>query len=191
VVWYLDNAADSGYHAESTGRITFGVPNLLRRTESVNTLHLEIHFVDGQAVESRKELGLRIRRLRGQKGLTAKALAEMAGLSASYLSEVEKGISAISTEKLQRIAKELGLTLDQMVNRTESAVSQTPTNAIQIPMALSQAAEELNLSFHQTKRLLGAGTSLVAARGSSSQGREYSKEQWIKLFERVKPFMED
>ena len=147
--------------------------------------------MDGKPAESRKELGLRIRRLRGQKGLTAKALAEMAGLSASYLSEVEKGISAISTEKLQSIAKELGLTLDQLVNRTESPVSQTPANAIQIPMALSQAAEELNLSFHQTKRLLGAGTSLVAARGLTSQGREYSKEQWIDLFERVKSLMED
>ena len=146
--------------------------------------------MDSPSADSRKELGLRIRRLRGQKGLTAKALAEMAGLSASYLSEVEKGISAISTEKLQRIAKELGLTLDQLVSRSEPT-PQAVSNVMQIPLTLSQAAEELNLTFNQMKRLLGAGTSLVAARGSSTPGREYSKEQWIELFEKVKSFMED
>lgn len=146
--------------------------------------------METQSGESRKELGLRIRRLRGQKGQTAKALAEMAGLSASYLSEVEKGISAISTEKLQRIAKALEISLDQLVSRTDPA-SQQSGNVLQVPLALSQAAEELNLTFNQMKRLLGAGTSLVAARGSSTQGREYSKEQWIELFEKVKGFMED
>lgn len=146
--------------------------------------------MNSQSSESRKELGLRIRRLRGQKGLTAKALAKMAGLSASYLSEVEKGISAISTEKLQRIAKELGLTLDQLVSRSEPT-PQAAGNVMQIPLALSQAAEELDLTFNQMKRLFGAGTSLVAARGSSSPGREYSKEEWIDLFQRVKGHMED
>ena len=53
------------------------------------------------------ELGRRIRRLRLERGLTLKQLEESAGLSATHLSEIERGNTSPTLGALVRIARSL------------------------------------------------------------------------------------
>src|SRR5947207_8189242 len=100
-----------------------------------------------------------MRTLRRARGLSIQKLAEAVGMSAGYLSEVERGHSAISGEKLARLALELGTSADHLLSgRTDPQDGST----IQIPQGLSEAAKVLDLTYAQTLRLLAGKQSLVA-----------------------------
>ena len=60
-------------------------------------------------------IGRRIRRIRGQRGLTLVALATEASLSPSMLSLVERGRASPSLSSLVAIAKALGVALTRLV----------------------------------------------------------------------------
>ncbi len=143
---------------------------------------------------SRLELGKRIRQLRTDKNLTAKVLAKEAGISASYLSEVEQGVSAISSEKLLGIAQQLGVSVNYLLEGDLHSQSRNLATAaaVQIPASLSQAAKELNLSFSETERILVARQNLapVAARSARMQ-QEMTAEEWKGFYKKVKQFMEE
>ena len=54
-------------------------------------------------------IGQKIRDLRLQKGLTLKDLGQLADLSVGYLSQLERGLTDISTDLLTRVAQALGV----------------------------------------------------------------------------------
>jgi transcriptional regulator with XRE-family HTH domain len=54
-----------------------------------------------------KRLGLRIRQLRQQQGLSQEALADTAKIGRSYMSGIERGVRNCSTLHLVRVAKAL------------------------------------------------------------------------------------
>jgi transcriptional regulator with XRE-family HTH domain len=54
------------------------------------------------------ELGRRLRALREEKGLSLKRLADAAGVSESFLSQVERGVASPSVASLRRLAVALG-----------------------------------------------------------------------------------
>jgi len=56
-----------------------------------------------------------VRVWREHRGLSAAELAEAAGLSRSYLSEIESGRKTGSAKTLAAIAKVLGLTVDDLI----------------------------------------------------------------------------
>ncbi|GAA4023841.1 XRE family transcriptional regulator [Streptomyces sp. NBC_01352] len=58
----------------------------------------------------RAELGASIRRLRKERGLTLVQVAELAGLSHPFLSQLERGLTRPSMPSLHRIARALGTT---------------------------------------------------------------------------------
>ncbi len=62
-----------------------------------------------------KEMGERIRKLRKEKHLTQENLSEKMGISAQYLSEIERGIKNIGVDKLTVLCQILEVTLDQIV----------------------------------------------------------------------------
>lgn len=64
----------------------------------------------GDADEAARALGSRIRALRTARSMTLAALAEQAGLSHSFLSQVERGLERLSMSSLFRIAAALGTT---------------------------------------------------------------------------------
>jgi len=133
----------------------------------------------------REETALRIRTLRRARSISIQKLAASVGMSAGYLSEVERGHSAASGEKLARIAGELGVNADYLLTgRSEGQADP----AIQIPHGLSQAAETLDLSYAQTVRLLAGRSSLVARRSSQNE-QDWTKEDWIQFFEKVKLYL--
>ena len=58
------------------------------------------------------EVGKKIKALRGRKKKTLKSLGDETGLSISYLSQVERGISRINITSLGKIANALGVGMD-------------------------------------------------------------------------------
>jgi hypothetical protein len=61
-------------------------------------------------------LGLKLRKLRQEKGLSLTDLAARAGISVSYLSEIEGGRKHPKPEKLIRLAQALGVAYDELVS---------------------------------------------------------------------------
>jgi transcriptional regulator with XRE-family HTH domain len=57
---------------------------------------------------TKRELGRRLRRTRFERGLTLKDVAARCGMSATHISEVERGKTSPTIGALQRIAKALG-----------------------------------------------------------------------------------
>jgi len=136
----------------------------------------------------RSELGARIRKLRMDKGIKGQELARLSKISPTYLSEVERGLSDVSGEKLIRIADALCVEIQDLI--TSGQATATNNDNISIPIALSEAAEQLHLSFSNTIRILQGAQSLTARRSSEPQG-EWSKQEWIDFYESVKFILEE
>lgn len=60
------------------------------------------------------DLGARIRGLRRARRLTLRQLAEHAGVTESFLSQVERGVASPSIASVQRVARGLGLSVAQL-----------------------------------------------------------------------------
>jgi transcriptional regulator with XRE-family HTH domain len=120
-------------------------------------------------------VGERIREVREARGWTQEKLAEAAKISKSFLSEVETKGKNISLELLLRVATALDASVEYLATgRGDEAKSR---KAIVIPAELSQAAEQLRLSFQQTIDLLEAYDSVVARRSSRPRANP-SIEDW-------------
>jgi transcriptional regulator with XRE-family HTH domain len=128
-------------------------------------------------------VGDRIRMIREELKMTQDKLAEQAGLSKGFLSEVENNKRNISSDNLLRLANVLGASIDFLLRGDERDTSRkTP---ITIPPELSQAAQELNLSYSATVELLEAHDSIFARR-SDKQIRRLDVEDWKRLYHTVK-----
>lgn len=57
----------------------------------------------------------RIRELRHAKGLTLESLADMAGISRSYLNELELGAKTINANRLDQVARALGVAATDLI----------------------------------------------------------------------------
>ena len=136
----------------------------------------------------RVEVGHKIRSIRMSKGITGQRLAQMAKISAPYLSEIERGLSEASGEKLLRIANSLGVSVQTLLEGSPPEVR--AANGVTIPITLAQAAEQLKLSYRDTVRLLGGRQSLVARRGSGGEVA-WQVEDWLKFYRKVKDYLED
>lgn len=106
-------------------------------------------------------------------------------MSAGYLSEVERGLSAVSGEKLARLAENLGVTTDFLLS---GRADQSAGSAVSIPPGLSEAAKALDLTYAETLRLLAGKESLVARRSSSGE-REWTQKDWVEFYRKVKPYL--
>ncbi|MFO7698662.1 MAG: XRE family transcriptional regulator [Anaerolineae bacterium] len=67
-------------------------------------------------------IGARLRTLRMRQGLTGKALAQSAGVSASLVSRIERGNTLPSVGVLVRLAKALGSSLVDLVDESPAPV---------------------------------------------------------------------
>ncbi len=59
-------------------------------------------------------LGLELRRMREEQGLTVEGLAEKSGVSATTIREVERGAREARMDTVAKLAKPLGLTFDEV-----------------------------------------------------------------------------
>lgn len=128
-------------------------------------------------------VGDRIREIREEMQMNQDQLAERAGLSKGFLSDIENNKRNIGSENLLKIANVLGASVDYLL-RGEIAESGS-TEPVVIPPELSQAAEELELSYAATMELLEAHRSVIARRSNKGL-RKFSVEDWKKLHEAIK-----
>lgn len=136
-----------------------------------------------------RSVGERLRHVREAQSLSLEVLAERAGVSKSFLWEVENDRSGISGEKLLRVANVLGASLDYLL-RGDPTPGMPEPRTVEIPRELGELAEELRLSYGETVSLLDIDRSLVARRRRDGRGH-MTKEDWKALYEGVKPFLED
>src|SRR4051794_7202703 len=69
------------------------------------------------------DLGARIRALRLARGQTLRQLASSAGVTESFLSQVERGVASPSIASVQRIARALGQSIAELFAADERAGS--------------------------------------------------------------------
>jgi transcriptional regulator with XRE-family HTH domain len=136
--------------------------------------------------QHRAEVGRRIKMLRLAQDITVHELAKRSTISAGYLSEVERGLSAVSIDKLKDIAGGLGIGVDALLDDSQTEAQRQ--NMIQIPTALSTAAEQLNLSYRATLALFQGRKSLRAKRSNSEQA-EWNVDEWVKFYKQVKDYL--
>ncbi len=138
-------------------------------------------------IDKRQGIGNRISALRKIKGLTLQKLSTETNISIGYLSDSERGASALSGEKIALLARALCTSTDYLLSGV-TPPSSSNTDEISIPRALSEAAVELGLTYDQTKRLLDGRQSLVARR-SSNKEQDWDLEKWIIFYKTVKDYL--
>ena len=134
-------------------------------------------------------VGQRIKHIRTEKGLTLEGLAGLAGVSKSFLWEVEHDRSGISGKRLLKLANALGASLDYLLRGAPVPRDYEP-QSVEVPRNLSEVAEDLGLTYRQTMMLLDIDRSIVARRSSRTRSHK-GKEEWRDLYDAVKAFMED
>jgi transcriptional regulator with XRE-family HTH domain len=128
-------------------------------------------------------VGDRIKQVREARGWTQDKLADEAKISRGFLSDVEKHGKNISLELLLRVANALGASVAYLATGEGTQVGER--KPIEIPHELSEAAQELHLSYPETLELLEAYNSVVARRSTRSKGT-MSVNDWKELQEAVK-----
>ena len=126
--------------------------------------------------------GDRIREIRDDQRITQDELSLRAGLSKGFLSDVENNKRNISSQNLLKIANVLGASVDYLLRGDSGEV--VATQPVVIPPELSQAAEELDLTYTQALELLEAHRSVIARR--SNRGlRKFRVDDWKRLHKAV------
>lgn len=74
-------------------------------------------------------LGEKIQKLRKEKGLTLEQLAELSDSSKSYIWELEnKNLPRPSADKLSKVARELGVTMDYLIDQEQKITEADATD---------------------------------------------------------------
>ncbi len=129
-------------------------------------------------------LGDRIREAREKRKWKQEKLAEQTKLSKSFVSEVENNKRTPSAENVLRISNVLGVSLDYLL-KGETGKQELERQPIQIPVELSEVAEEEGWSYNDILILLAAHNSVVARRSNNSL-RPPTKEEWKRLQQAIK-----
>jgi XRE family aerobic/anaerobic benzoate catabolism transcriptional regulator len=135
-------------------------------------------------------LGERVRRLRNQRGMTRKALAQHAEISERYIAQLESGEGNCSIVLLRRIARAIGVQLPQLV----SEGADPPLDAVlftqfveRLPApALKEAREMVMRRFADlTTSSRRSRVALLGMRGSgkSTLGARLAKERGVPFIE--------
>ncbi|MBI2806626.1 MAG: helix-turn-helix domain-containing protein [Planctomycetes bacterium] len=132
-------------------------------------------------------VGERIKERRLEIGWTQDQLCTKAGLSKSFLSELENGKRSVSAANLLDIARALNVSLDYLM--TGKASKETPSE-VALPSSLAKFAAEEGLSLRQTLMLLDMHKQILAHR-SAKKKEGLEGVDWQKFYEGVKEFLEN
>ena len=132
-------------------------------------------------------VGERIKKRRNELGWTQNQLAQKAGISKSFLSDLENGKRSVSADNLLDIARVLNLSLDYLMKGEEEKAGKPAE--VQIPASLAAFADKEGLTFRQALALLKMRQQILAHRsGTKKAGPE--KVDWQRFYEAVKEFLE-
>jgi transcriptional regulator with XRE-family HTH domain len=135
---------------------------------------------------TKQTVGDRIKQRRNELGWTQDVLAEKAGISKSFLSDLENGKRSVGADTLLDIGRVLSLSLDYLMTAKEP---ETEAAEVQIPSSLASFAGRAGISFRQALTLLEMQQQIVAHR-SATKKDGLEKVDWQKFYEAVKEFLE-
>lgn len=135
---------------------------------------------------TKQTVGERIKSRRSELGWTQDVLAEKAGISKSFLSDLENSKRSVGADKLLDIARALGVSIDYLMT---GEASQDQPSEVPIPASLARFATEAGLSFRRTLMLLEMQQILAHRSARKKDGLE--SVDWRKFYEAVKEFLED
>jgi len=94
-------------------------------------------------------IGSRISQLRKRQGLTQEKLAEELDISHKHVSEVERGTSSLSLEKLIDAGKRLDCTMDYLIlgNEKKDGTDLLPASILSILSSNDEREKELLLEY--------------------------------------------
>jgi transcriptional regulator with XRE-family HTH domain len=130
-------------------------------------------------------VGDRIKARRAELGLTQDQLAEKAGISKSFVSDLETGKRSIGADTLLDVGRAMNVSLDFLMTGKESGEWQADP---QIPASLARFAADAGLSVRDTLTLLELQERIIAARRASRRER-LEKVSWKDFYESVKKFL--
>lgn len=93
------------------GRSSFSPPRSRELSLNSNASH--------EAQELRRRLGRNVRRLRLERGLTQGGLADLTGLSTTYISLIETGSGNPRTTTLEALASALGVSAKVLLSSSD------------------------------------------------------------------------
>jgi transcriptional regulator with XRE-family HTH domain len=128
-------------------------------------------------------VGERIKSRRHELGLSQDALAEKAGISKSFLSDLENNRRSIGAETLLDLGRAMGLSLDFLMTGQASEDRADK----EVPAALARFAAEQGLSVREMMTLLEVQEQIMAARKRPKARLE--QVVWKSLYESVKKFL--
>jgi transcriptional regulator with XRE-family HTH domain len=130
-------------------------------------------------------VGDRIKHRRLELGLSQETLAQRAGISTSFLSDLETGKRSVGAETLLDLGRAMGVSLDLLMTGTKSG---DPKPDVQMPAALSRFADEEGLSYREALTLLQIQVLILANRRKASK-KEMDKVDWREFYQAVKKFL--
>lgn len=128
-------------------------------------------------------VGERVKSRRLELGLSQDALAEKAGISKSFLSDLENNRRSIGAETLLDLGRAMGVSLDFLMTG-EASEDQASK---EIPASLARFAAEKGLGVRETMTLLDLQERIMASRRKPKARLE--QVDWKTFYEAVKKFM--
>ncbi|KQW06211.1 XRE family transcriptional regulator [Leifsonia sp. Root4] len=116
-------------------------------------------------------IGTRLRELRTARGLSLRSLAEETGLSATLLSQIERGVTEPSLKSLRLVADVFGQSVAMLFD--EGAVQ-----AVHISHAGERSKISSPRGHIQYERLMPGNAQLAVLRGVLEPGESSSDEPW-------------
>ena len=129
-------------------------------------------------------VGERVKRRRTELGLTQDELAQKAGISKSFLSDLENGKRNIGAETLLDLGRAMSVSLDFLMTGKDSEDKEAQ---VQIPPDLARFAAEEGLSMRDTLALLEMQGQIATTRKAA--GKRNEKVVWREFYDAVKKFM--
>ncbi|MFH8251699.1 helix-turn-helix domain-containing protein [Microbacterium sp. B2969] len=106
---------------------------------------------------SRSDVGARLRRLRKQQGMSARALATALGISPSAVSQIERGVLNPSVSRLIAITDALGVPLAAVFDGRDDVVAEVAATASGFALQRAEHSSSVVLDSGVTFRRLSPG----------------------------------
>jgi transcriptional regulator with XRE-family HTH domain len=123
----------------------------------------------GGSTRSDADVGIFIREQRRLAELSVRKLAELAGVSNPYLSQIERGLRRPSSDILQQIADALQISAESLYIRAGILDADRSPAMTDLETAIRQASE---LNAEQRRSMLAVYRSFVVTAGSLTAERE-------------------
>ena len=132
------------------------------------------------------KVGERIKKRRTELAWTQEVLAQKAGISKSFLSDLENGKRSVGADTLLEIGRVLNLSLDYLMKGDDEPEAKAAD--VQIPASLAEFAAQEGISFRQALTLLDMQRQIIAHR-SSTKKDDLEGVDWQKFYQSVKEFL--